>query len=141
MWVENKVFLHLSMLPLSSVHLDIWKCTETILMEILSQSRTQLCHCWSILLCCQFHIHKPCPLSTISPINAMRPVSWRVACHGKILTLYLALLLMEFHKTKLAAPGAFWGWRKWWRQAVHVVATVTIITEEQLILLGTIQYL
>jgi hypothetical protein len=49
--------------------------------------------------------------------------------------LYLALLLVEFHKTKLAAPGALWRRRKWWRQAIHVVATITVITEEQLILL------
>lgn len=74
-------------------------------------------------------------LSTTPAINVMRPMSWGAACHGRILTLYLALLLVEFHKTKSAAPGALWRWRKWWRQAIHVVATITVITEEQLILL------
>jgi hypothetical protein len=42
---------------------------------------------------------------------------------------------VEFHKTKSAAPGALWWRSKWWRQAIHVVATITVITEEQLVLL------
>jgi hypothetical protein len=57
------------------------------------------------------------------------------ACYGRILSLYLALLFVEFHKTKPAAPGTLWRQRKWWRQAMHVVVMITVITVEQLILL------
>ena len=74
-------------------------------------------------------------LSTILPINAMWPMTWGAKHHGTILKSYFTLLLVELHKTKSAAPGALWRWRKWGRQAVHVIPTVTVITEEQLILL------
>jgi len=74
-------------------------------------------------------------LSTILPINAMWPMSWGAAHHGTILKSNFTLLLVELHKTKSAAPEALWRWRQWWRQAVHVIPTVTVITEQQLILL------
>lgn len=43
-------------------------------------------------------------------------------------------LFMKFLDTELARPGTLWRSQQRWRKAVHVVATVTVITEQQLIL-------
>lgn len=41
---------------------------------------------------------------------------------------------MKNDKTKMARPGTFWWLRKWRFQAVHVIATITVIAEEKLFL-------
>lgn len=44
---------------------------------------------------------------------------------------------VELFNAERARPGAFWRCIKGWRQAVHVVATVTVITEQQLVIVIT----
>ena len=37
-------------------------------------------------------------------------------------------------QSRLPTYVTFWGLKDWWIQAIHVIATVTVITEEQLVL-------
>lgn len=53
---------------------------------------------------------------------------------GGVLVLVDGSFLLQQVQTQVAAPTSFRGLGHGWGETVHVVATVTVITEEQLVL-------
>ena len=53
---------------------------------------------------------------------------------GGVLVLVDGRFLLQQIQTQVAAPASFRRLRHGWGETVHVVATVTVITEKQLVL-------
>lgn len=62
---------------------------------------------------------------------------WRISTAGTDATTTTTVTVLRrvvLNDAQVTAPGAFRGLMQWRLQAVHVVASITIVAEEQLIL-------
>lgn len=69
---------------------------------------------------------------------------WRISTAGTdatttTTTTVTVLRRVVLNDAQVTAPGAFRGLMQWRLQAVHVVASITIVAEEQLILKKTVE--
>lgn len=67
---------------------------------------------------------------------------WRISTAGTDATTTTTVTVLRrvvLNDAQVTAPGAFRGLMQWRLQAVHMVASITIIAEEQLILKKTVE--